>query len=84
MKLNPTICAFGVSSGIAALNRFISRSTDKCLPFFKILRKTFVWNDECEEEGFQRLKEYLTKPSPTRSKRKVSSDREVGVCLNHA
>jgi hypothetical protein len=27
---------------IAALNRFISRSTDKCLPFFTILRKAFV------------------------------------------
>jgi hypothetical protein len=27
---------------IADLNRFISRSTDKCLPFFKILQKTFV------------------------------------------
>jgi hypothetical protein len=27
---------------IAALNRFISRSTDKCLPFFKILRKAFT------------------------------------------
>jgi hypothetical protein len=26
---------------IADLNRFISRSTDKCLPFFKILQKTF-------------------------------------------
>jgi hypothetical protein len=27
---------------IKAFNRFISRSTDKCLSFFKILRKTFV------------------------------------------
>jgi hypothetical protein len=27
---------------IAALNRFISRSIDKCLPFFKILKKAFV------------------------------------------
>jgi len=46
---------------IAALNRFISRSTDKCLPFFKILRKTFSWSEECEE-AFQRLKEYLGNP----------------------
>ncbi|GMP41408.1 hypothetical protein CsSME_00011521 [Camellia sinensis var. sinensis] len=23
---------------VAALNRFISRATDKCLPFFKVLR----------------------------------------------
>jgi hypothetical protein len=46
---------------IAALNRFISRSTDKCLPFFKILRKAFMWSEECEE-AFGKLKEYLTKP----------------------
>lgn len=46
---------------IAALNRFISRSTDKCLPFFKILRKTIVWSNECEE-AFGPLKEYLANP----------------------
>jgi hypothetical protein len=34
---------------IVALNWFISRSTDKCLPFFKILKKAFEWNSECEE-----------------------------------
>jgi hypothetical protein len=101
MKLNPTKCAFGISSGkflgflvshqgiesnpekvkailemqpsrtikqlqqltgrITALNRFISRSTDKCLPFFKILRKAFTWSKECEE-AFGKLKEYLTNP----------------------
>jgi len=101
MKLNPTKCAFGVSSGkfmgfmvssrgieanpkkvravlemqaprttkqlqqltgrIAALYRFISRSTDKCLPFFKILRMAFVWNNECEVP-FGHLKEYLANP----------------------
>jgi hypothetical protein len=46
---------------IAALNRFISRSTNKCLPFFKILRKAFMWSEECEE-AFRKLKEYLTNP----------------------
>jgi hypothetical protein len=46
---------------IAALNRFISRSTDKCLPFFKILRKAFMWSEECEG-AFWKLKEYLTNP----------------------
>jgi hypothetical protein len=101
MKLNPTKCAFGVSSGkflgflvshrgieanpekvkavlemqhprttkqlqqltgrITALNRFISRSTNKCLPFFKILRKAFIWSKECEE-AFDKLKEYLMNP----------------------
>ncbi|GFZ06817.1 hypothetical protein Acr_18g0009870 [Actinidia rufa] len=35
---------------VAALNRFVSKSADKCLPFFKILRKNqaFQWNDESE------------------------------------
>ena len=26
---------------IVALNRFVSKATDKCLPFFKILKKAF-------------------------------------------
>ena len=30
-----------------ALNRFASRVTDKCLPFFKTLKKAFKWIDEC-------------------------------------
>ena len=32
---------------VAALNRFVSKATDKCLPFFKILKKAFEWIDEC-------------------------------------
>ncbi|XP_024009744.1 uncharacterized protein LOC112084676 [Eutrema salsugineum] len=103
MKLNPTKCIFGVTSGeflgyivtkrgikanpkqidalinlpsprntrevqrltgrIAALNRFISRSIDKCLPFYQLLRgnKRFEWDNKCEE-AFQQLKEYLASP----------------------
>jgi hypothetical protein len=34
----------GLIGCITALNRFISRSTGKCLPFFKILRKAFEWD----------------------------------------
>lgn len=26
---------------VAALNKFISKATDKCLPFFKTLKKAF-------------------------------------------
>ncbi|XP_022155342.1 uncharacterized protein LOC111022476 [Momordica charantia] len=100
MKLNPTKCTFGVTSGkflgflvhqrgieanpdkikavlemdppktlkqleglngrITTLNRFVSRSTDKCLPFFKISRKKgqFEWTEECEA-AFKELKPYL-------------------------
>ena len=32
---------------IMALNRFVSKATDKCLPFFRTLRKLFKWTDEC-------------------------------------
>ena len=46
---------------VAALNRFFSRVTDNCMPFFKVLKKAFQWNDECEE-ALAKLKEYLTKP----------------------
>ena len=88
MKLNPSKCAFKVSSGkflgfivsqrgieanpkkvkailkissprmikevqsligkVAALNRFISKATNKCLLFFKTLKKAFAWTKECE------------------------------------
>ena len=46
---------------IAALNRFISRATDKCLPFFKTLKRAFAWIDECEA-AYQELKRYLSNP----------------------
>ena len=46
---------------IAAINRFVSRATDKCLPFFKTLKHAFVWTDECEA-AFQELKRYLSNP----------------------
>ena len=46
---------------VAILNRFVSRETDKCMSFFKVLKKAFQWTDECEE-ALAKLKEYLTKP----------------------
>ena len=46
---------------IVALNRFVSRATDKCLPFFKTLKQAFAWTDECET-AFQELKRYLSNP----------------------
>ena len=101
MKLNPSTCAFGISSGkffgfivsqkgmevnlekvrailemsspsttkevqsfagrVAALNRFVFKATDKCLTFFKTLKKAFAWTEECETT-FQELKHYLSNP----------------------
>ena len=46
---------------IAIINRFVSRATDKCLPFFKTLKQAFMWTDECEA-AFQELKRYLSHP----------------------
>ena len=34
---------------IAVLNRFVTKATEKCLPFFKTLKQAFVWMDECEK-----------------------------------
>ncbi|XP_020551703.1 uncharacterized protein LOC110012429 [Sesamum indicum] len=49
---------------LASLNHFISRSADRNLHFFKILRKSkeFKWTEECEQ-AFQELKKYLRTPS---------------------
>ena len=32
---------------VTALNRFVSKATNKYLPFFKVLMKAFEWMDEC-------------------------------------
>ena len=46
---------------IVALNRFVSKATDKCLPFFRTLRRSFEWMDECQK-AFEDLKKYLSSP----------------------
>ncbi|XP_062088967.1 uncharacterized protein LOC133795517 [Humulus lupulus] len=45
---------------IAALSRFVSKATGKCISFFNVLRgsQRFEWSVECEE-AFQKLKEHL-------------------------
>ena len=47
----------------AALNWFISRSADRCRPFFLLMNKwkDFEWTEECAQ-AFQQLKEYLSHP----------------------
>ena len=44
---------------LVALNRFVSKATNKCLPFFKTLKQAFSWIDECKT-AFQELKRYLS------------------------
>ena len=39
--------AQSLNGKIAALNRFVLKAIDKCLPFFRTLRKLFEWTDEC-------------------------------------
>ena len=46
---------------VAALNRFVSKATDKCLPFFQVLKKYFEWTDECQK-ALEDLKKYLSSP----------------------
>ena len=48
---------------IVALSRFVSRVSDKCQPFFQILKKAFQWDAHCEE-AFAALKNYLNFPPP--------------------
>ena len=46
---------------IAALSRFVSRVSDKCQPFFQVLKKAFQWDTKCEET-FSALKTYFSSP----------------------
>ncbi|XP_058075874.1 uncharacterized protein LOC131224597 [Magnolia sinica] len=48
---------------VAVLGRFISRATDRCLPFFQQLKghKKAEWTLDCEQ-AFQQSKQYLGSP----------------------
>ncbi|GAA0150508.1 hypothetical protein LIER_09435 [Lithospermum erythrorhizon] len=74
LSINPEKCSFGVTSRkflsfmirrLAALSRFISKSGDRNLSFFKKIRQAskepFIWDAECAE-AFAELKEYLRSP----------------------
>ncbi|KAK0594628.1 hypothetical protein LWI29_011211 [Acer saccharum] len=45
---------------LTSLNRFIAKSTNRCAPFFRAIKKGkgLEWSNECEA-AFQKLKEYL-------------------------
>ena len=62
----------GLNGKVAALNKFVSRATDKCLSFFCTLKKSFEWTIECQQ-AFEDLKTYLSS-SPLLSPSKL---REV-------
>ena len=66
---------------IAALNRFVSKATDKCLPFFKTLKQAFAWTDEWEAV-FQELKRYLSNPpllSPSKERESLYLYLEISA-----
>ena len=46
---------------IAALSRFVSKASDKCQPFFQVLKKAFQCDTHCKE-AFSALKTYLSSP----------------------
>ena len=48
---------------ITALKRFVSRSVDRCRPFYILINKWkgFEWSEDCTA-AFQQLKEYLSRP----------------------
>ncbi|XP_074366739.1 uncharacterized protein LOC141707460 [Apium graveolens] len=60
----PRIDQLSLTGRIAALNRFVSKSSDRCKEFFKAIKldgKDFVWTPECED-AFKRIKEQLRNP----------------------
>ena len=50
-----------LNNKIATLNRFVLRATDKCLPFFRTLKKSFEWMAKCQQ-AFEDLKDYHSLP----------------------
>jgi len=57
---------------VAALNRFVARATNKCLPFFCMLKNSFEWMAECQQV-FKDLKAYLSS-SPLLSPSKLGDE----------
>jgi len=68
---------------LAALNRFINRSTDNCKSFFQALKKNgsdFRWNEECET-AFQELRRYLVSPLNYRN---LPRERRISTSLSQS
>ncbi|CAA0819813.1 Unknown protein, partial [Striga hermonthica] len=72
-ELTPPTSVKGVQAltgRLAALNRFISKSTDRCRPFFEAIKKEkrFEWTEECQK-ALDSIKKALVSP-PTFQKPK--------------
>ncbi|KAL0445564.1 UNVERIFIED_CONTAM: Transposon Tf2-11 polyprotein [Sesamum latifolium] len=62
LKMNPSKCAFGVTSG--KFLRFIVRQrAGRCQPFSRLMKKDvpFEWDEACDK-AFKSIKSYLMKP----------------------
>ncbi|XP_065050377.1 uncharacterized protein LOC135680425 [Musa acuminata AAA Group] len=64
---------------LVALSRFLARSGDRCLPFFKALKspKSFQWTSECEE-AFKQIKQHMASLPRLAS---VSPGEKLGLYL---
>jgi hypothetical protein len=54
----------------AAFKRFISKSAERCHPFFDLIKKgkSFAWSEE-SDQAFEQLKKYLSTPHYQETKR---------------
>ena len=71
---------------VTALNRFVSRAIDKCLPFFHTVKKSFEWTVECQQ-AFEDLKAYLFSPpllSPSKPGEKLFLYLAVSLAIINA
>ena len=67
---------------IVALNWFVSKATDKCLPFFRTLRKSFEWTNDCQK-AFEDLKKYLSSP-PLLNPSKLGEELHLYIVVSQA
>ena len=71
-----------LNSKVATLNRFVSRATDKCLPFFRMLKKSFEWTVKCQQ-ALEDLKAYLFSP-PLLSPSKLGEELFLYLAVSSA
>ena len=60
----------------------MSRAMDKCLPFFRMLKKSFEWMAECQQ-AFEDLKTYLSS-SPLLSPSKPGEELFLYLAMSSA